>query len=356
MRRLLLLAVLAVAVVPVALSQSGTNLLQNPGAEAGAGATNSSAVAVPPGWTPAGPFTAVAYGTPGFPVSGSGKNFFAGGPGAGRSSGTQILDVSSYAAAIDAGGMQATLSGLLGGFDTQEDSVTVEATFLDQSGAPLSGDDLRIGPVTAADRGGQTKLLSRSATATVPSGARKVEVVITAVRASGYYNDGYADDVSLTLQASSRPAPAATKRYLWGGTVVAFGDAGATLYSETISGAGSAQTQAGSGSLASASGDLRVVFFYRRPKGKKRVLSLHSSGAATLAARPGGGGRISVDLRITRSDFGNCHTGGSGQVTLVDGAGRTPDSVVLSVCGTRTRYVDGGPHRMRVRVTLGERR
>jgi hypothetical protein len=138
--------------------------------------------------------------------------------------------------------------------------------------------------------------------------------------------------------------------------VVAFGDAGATLYSETISGTGSAQTQPGSGAVASASGDLRVVFFYRRPKGKKRVLSLHSSGAATLAARPGGGGRISVNLRITRSDFGNCHAGGSGQITLVDGAGRTPDSVVLSVCGTRTRYVDGGPHRMRVRVTLGERR
>jgi hypothetical protein len=354
-RRLLLLAVLAVAVVPAALSQSGTNLLQNPGAEAGAGATNSSAVAVPPGWTPAGPFTAVAYGTPGFPVSGSGKNFFAGGPGAARSSGTQIVDVSSYAAAIDAGGMQATLSGLLGGFDTQEDSATVEATFLDQSGAPLSGDQLRIGPVTAADRGGQTKLLPRSASAAVPSGARKVEVVITAERASGYYNDGYADDVSLTLQASSRPAPAAAKTYFWGGTVVAFGDAGAALSSETISGAGSAQAQAGSGA-ASASGNVRVVFFYRSPKGKKRVLSLHSSGAATLAARPGGGGRISVNLRITRSDFGNCHAGGSGQVTLVDGAGRTPDSVVLSVCGTRTRYVDGGPNRMRVRVTIGERR
>ena len=340
----------------MALSQSGTNLVQNPGAEVGVGATDSSAVAVPSGWTPAGPFTAVAYGTPGFPVAGSGKDFFAGGPGASRSSGTQIVDVSSYAAAIDAGRMQATLSGLLGGFETQEDSAMVEAVFRDQSGAPLSSDELRIGPVTMAERDGKTKLLARSATADVPAQTRKVEVVITAERASGYYNDGYADDVSLTLQASSRPAPAAAKTYLWGGSVVAFGDPGAALASERISGAGSARTQAGTATVASASGDFRVVFAYRRPNGKKRILSLHSTGTARLAARPGGGGTISVNLRVMRSDFGNCHKGDSGQVTLVDGAGRTPDSVVLRVCRTRTRYLNGGPHRMRVRVTIGERR
>lgn len=320
------------------------------------GATNSSTVAVPTGWTPAGPFTAVVYGTPGFPVSGSGRNFFAGGPGAARSSGTQIIDVSSYAAAIDAGRMQATLSGLLGGFESQEDSATVEAVFRDQSGVPLSSDELRIGPVTMAQRGGQTKLLPRSATADVPAHTRKLEVVVTAERASGYYNDGYADDVSLALKTSSRPAPAATKTYLWGGTVVAFGDAGAALYSETITGAGSARTQVGSAAVVSAPGDLRVVFVYRRPKGKRRALSLHSTGPVRLAARAGGGGSIMLSLRITRSDFGNCHRGDSGQVTLVDGAGRTRDSVVLSACGTRTRYVDGGPHRTRVRVTIGERR
>jgi hypothetical protein len=354
--RLLPLAVLVLAFVPAALSQSGTNLLQNAGAEAGAGVTNSTAVAVPPGWKPAGPFTAVAYGSPGFPVSGPGKNFFAGGPGASRSSGTQVVDVSPYAAAIDASGIQATLSGFLGGFETQEDSATVEATFLDQSGAPLSSEELRIGPVTMAQRDRQTKLLRRTATAAVPPQTRKVEVVITAERASGFYNDGYADDVSLILQASSRPAPAAAKTYLWSGTVVAFGDSGSTLYSETISGSGSARTKPGSSTVASAPGDVRVVFFYRRPKGKKRVLSLRSTGAATLAARPGGGGTFSVGLRITRSEFSNCHKGVSGKVALVDGAGKAPDSMVLSVCGTKTRYVDGGSHEMRVRVTIGEHR
>jgi hypothetical protein len=354
--RLFPLGVLVLAFVPVALSQSGTNLLQNPGAEAAAGATNSSAVAVPPGWKPAGPFTAVAYGSPGFPVSGPGKNFFAGGPGASRSSGTQVVDVSSYAAAIDGGGVQATLSGLLGGFETQEDSATVEATFLDQSGAPVSSEELRIGPVTTAQRDGVTKLLPKAATAAVPPQTRKVEVVITAERASGFYNDGYVDDVSLILQASSRPRPAAAKTYLWSGTVVAFGDSGSTLYSETISGNGSARTKQGSSTVVSAPGDVRVVFFYRRPKGKKRVLSLRSTGAAKLAARSGGGGTFSVGLRITRSDFGNCHKDASGNVTLVDGAGKAPDSMVLSACGTRTRYVDGGSHQMRVRVTIGERR
>jgi hypothetical protein len=83
---------------------------------------------------------------------------------------------------------------------------------------------------------------------------------------------------------------------------------------------------------------------------------MRSTGAATLAPRPGGGGTFSVRLRVTGSDFSNCRKGGSGQVTLVDGAGRTRDSMVLSVCGSRTRYVDGGPHQMRVRVTIGERR
>lgn len=130
-------------------------------------------IAVPPGWKPAGPFTAAAYGSPGSPVSGPGKNFFAGGPGASRSSGTQTVDVSSYAAAIDAGSMQATLSGFLGGFETQEDSAAVEATFLDQSGAPLSSEELRIGPVTMFQRNGQTTLLRRTATTAVPPRTRK---------------------------------------------------------------------------------------------------------------------------------------------------------------------------------------
>jgi hypothetical protein len=354
-KHLLALGVLAGALVPGALSQSGANLVQNPGAEAGAGATNSSAVAVPPGWAPAGPFTAVAYGTSGFPTSGSGKNFFAGGPKAPRSTGAQVVDVSSYAAAIDAGRMRATLSALLGGFSTQDDAASIEAVFRDQSGAPLSADELRIGPVSAAQRGGETKLLPRSATAEVPARTRKVEVVITAERASGEYNDGYADDVSLRLQESAAPAPVATTTYLWGGTVVAFGAPSAVLSSLTISGAGSARVQAGKTAAVSAPGTFRVVFAYRKPKGKKRVLSLTSTGA-TLVARPGGGGRISVSVRIARSDFDNCRQGGAGQVTLVDGAGRTPDSVALSVCGTRTRYADGGPNRLRVRVTIGERR
>jgi hypothetical protein len=56
------------------------------------------------------------------------------------------------------------------------------------------------------------------------------------------------------------------------------------------------------------------------------------------------------------SDFGNCHKDGRGTISLIDGAGIKADSLVLSACGTRTRYVNGGPHRLRVRVTIGERR
>jgi hypothetical protein len=353
-RLLFPLAAVVLVAVPGALSQSAVNLLQNPGAEGAAGATNSTAIAVTPGWTPAGPFTAVAYGTPGFPVSGSGRNFFAGGPGASRSSGTQVVDVSASSATIDAGRMQATLSALVGGFETQEDSATVEATFLDHAGASLSSDELRIGPVDAAQRGGQTKLLPKSATVDVPPRTRKIEVVISAERASGAYNDGYVDDVSLTLRASSRPAPPVAKTYLWGATAVAFGEAGSTLTSETISATGSARTQGTH--VLSARGDVRVVFSYRKPKGKKRVLLLRPTVVAKLAPRVGGGGSITVNLRIVHSDFGNCHKDGRGTISLIDGAGIKADSLILSACGTRTRYVNGGPHRLRVRVTIGERR
>ncbi len=305
--------------------------------------------------TPAGPFTAAVYGTSGLPASGSGANLFAGGYGSERSSGTQVVHVSAYAAAIDAGRAQATLSALLGGWALQEDYATVGAAFLDANGAPLSGEDLHIGPVSAAERGGQTTLLPRSATVPVPPSTRRIEVVITAVRASGDYNEGYADDVSLTLAATAAPPPPASTRYLWGATVLAFGDRGAPLRSAAITGDGWATAPDGS-AAATAAGGFRISFVYRKPNGRKRTLALRSTGTVTLSARPGGGGSIALPVRIAASQFNNCRRGGMGRVTLLDGAGARRDSVSLSVCGTTARYVAGGRHRMRVRVTIGEQR
>ena len=127
---------------------------------------------------------------------------FAGGPGAALATATQTVDVSSSGAAIDAGQIRVTLAGLLGGWEGQEDSATVQATFLGASGGALGS--VTIGPVTASDRSGKSASC-RVGRRPVASGTRSIRVVITARRSSGVYNDGYSDNVSLTLAGSSGP-------------------------------------------------------------------------------------------------------------------------------------------------------
>jgi hypothetical protein len=345
------------ALSQAAAPQVAGNLLQNPGAEAGAGATDSTAILAMPGWASTGSFTAVAYTAPGSPPapSGAGANYFAGGPGQPLTTAMQTVDVSASAGAIDAGQLQATLSGYLGGFAGQGDSAVVGATFLDASGTSLGS--VAIGPVTTAERGGQSALLPRSATAAVPDFTRTIRVVISAERTEGNYNDGYADELALVLEPSATPRK--TTVYLWSGRASSLGDSGAVLASQTISGSGSSTlvTQSGRTSRLAATGSFRVVWRYRRPAGKTRTLSLAVVGPASpVVARSGGGGRLSVRIRIRRSDFSSCDVGDYGIITLVDRAGEGRDSLELSVCHTKTRYVDRGPHRTRVFALIGERR
>jgi hypothetical protein len=184
------------------------NLLQNPGAEAGPGSPDGLAIDAPPSWTTTASFTATQYGAPGFPTPaqstsiGGGRNFFAGGNTA-LATATQTVDVSAARSQIDAGTQPVTLSGYLGGFASQADTMTVTATYLGASGNSLGS--LRIGPVTAADRSGQTALLRRAVSGTIPVGTRSVRVVMTATRLEGTSNDGYADNISLTLSGSTVP-------------------------------------------------------------------------------------------------------------------------------------------------------
>ena len=58
---------------------------------------------------------------------------------------------------------------------------------------------LTVGPVTAAERGNQTKLLPRSALSTLPVGTRRIQITITSTRVDGTYTDGYADNLTLNL-------------------------------------------------------------------------------------------------------------------------------------------------------------
>jgi hypothetical protein len=201
-------AVLALTAGAVGAAGSTGNLAQDPGGEAAAGAPDSNGVVPPLGWAVTGDFTAVQYGAAGgFPTAANsasingGANFFGGGNVA-TSTGTQTVNVSAWSATIDAGTEGASLSGDLGGYSTQDDNMVVTATYLGASGASLGS--LTIGPVTEGQRGGQTTLLPQSATGAVPAGTRSIRVVMTSTRLEGTYNDGYGDNISLTL-ASTPP-------------------------------------------------------------------------------------------------------------------------------------------------------
>ena len=185
------------------------NLVQNPGGEADVGAKDANTTVAPQGWSTTGTFSAVQYGAPDFLTTafsaqiGGGNNFMSGGRNAPLSTATQTIDVSTAAPDIDAGGVQAKLSGYLGGYTSQKDSAMVDVTFLSATDAALGS--LRIGPVTPADRQSKTTLVSRAATAAVPKGTTKIKVVLTSTRADGTYNDGYMDNISLTLGTASPP-------------------------------------------------------------------------------------------------------------------------------------------------------
>jgi hypothetical protein len=182
----------------------GKNLIINGDAEAGSGSASGNDVEPIPGWLTSSNFTVVQYGAPAFPDSavsaaiGGGANFFAGGPDNSFSSATtQAVDVSALASGIDAGADTITLSGDLGGFDGQDDDMTVTALFL--NAAHVSLGTLVIGPVTEPDRDGVTTLLFRSISGAVPEGTRSIVIQMDATRFEGSYNDGYADNLSLVM-------------------------------------------------------------------------------------------------------------------------------------------------------------
>jgi hypothetical protein len=185
----------------------GHNLVVNGNAEANVGSDDETVVVKPSGWTTSGQFGVFKYGGIfGFPdrsVPGPndrGKNFFTGGD-APVSKATQLVDLRSIAAAIDAGDVRFNLSAWLGGYDAQDDYATVSAVFLNSLAHTLG--QVRLGPVTPADRGAHTSLVARSLAGTVPKRTRTVRVVLTANRVVGTSDDGYIDDVSLVLTRKS---------------------------------------------------------------------------------------------------------------------------------------------------------
>jgi VWFA-related protein len=191
---------------------SGSNVIRNPGAEDGGPAASSCVVATAanlPSWKTAGGMALCGYGgdvatsDPG--PADRGKNFFSGGFNAAASTAAQTVDVSGSAGAIDAGSQPYTLSGFLGGWSGQDDNATLTATFRSAAGATLG--TAKIGPVLAAERKGATGMVLKSTTGNVPVGTRSIDVLLTITRSEGSYNDGIADNLSLTLSGSGGTPP-----------------------------------------------------------------------------------------------------------------------------------------------------
>lgn len=202
-----------------------TNLIANPGAEdttavTSLGAPSGDGQSVADCWTSGSPLKApdatqesIASAAPGV----AGGRVFHGGTNSAAASvagvvttGTQLVDV----AKLDAGGKPFKLTGAVGGSAAQGDFTQVVATFENAAGASLG--TAGIGPATAAQRGGATKLLPDGTYGTVPAGTAKVLVtIITAGVDNDASSDGTADDLNLTIgqkaagQRYAAPCPAA---------------------------------------------------------------------------------------------------------------------------------------------------
>jgi hypothetical protein len=203
------LAVLAV-LVGSSLSASGAyalsspNLIKNGGAETGPVAHDDAKNVAPTGWHVTGNFTGVSYGYSDLPSTAmgaqvhGGKNFFAGGPDNAASSASQTITLSkAWLKAVAVGKTTATLSADLGGWQSQNDAITITASFRAANGSPLG--KLKIGPVNGAARGAVTEYLARSTSGAVPAKTTSVTISMSSHRSDGSYDDGYADNLSLTL-------------------------------------------------------------------------------------------------------------------------------------------------------------
>lgn len=208
------------------------NLILNPGAELGPGTDGTVPPTSVPDWTTTGEANVVLYGSSGgFPdVSDAGSppnegtKFFGGGPNDTVSTFTQTISLASYTTAIAQGHVSFTLSGWLGGFSSQDDDAALTVYWLDAADASVvgaAGDagvpgadggdaglppgalaSATIGPVTPSQRSEATSLVSRTTTGTVPPGAVAAEVQLVMTRFEGTNNDGFADDLSLTLMGN----------------------------------------------------------------------------------------------------------------------------------------------------------
>jgi Ca2+-binding RTX toxin-like protein len=186
------------------------NLVLNGDAESGPWATDfATAVDFPSGWgSRIGGFTTVTYAAGAGDINalhsdaadpnGGGVAYFAGGPNSAQSSISQRISIGGFASAIDAGSVTLNLSYDLGGYSTQDDHMNITVSF--KNSAFVTLDSLNVAGPVAADRGNVSQLLHESNSDLVPVGTRYIEITLTSTRVgAGTYNDGYADNISVTL-------------------------------------------------------------------------------------------------------------------------------------------------------------
>lgn len=184
------------------------NAIINPGAELGLGSATGNDIFAVPGWTTTGNFASVQYG-----VSNSaapvlslgpafGANFFSGGPNNPSNNATQLIDVSNLSTAIDAGQIAFVLSGYFGGYLFQNDNATLVATFFNAANTAISSSTV-AGGFNSTARSNVSQLLFDSVGGFIPASARSVLIRLTMTRVEGFYNDGYADNLSFVARSTA---------------------------------------------------------------------------------------------------------------------------------------------------------
>jgi uncharacterized protein (TIGR03437 family) len=176
----------------------GTNLIANPGAEAGPGVPPTSTTAYIPGWSTAHGASVAPYGGTGWisttdpgPVN-RGVNLFCGGQ-----SGANIyqdIDVSAAGSLIDANQVTYNISAWLGGL-AGASTPTLTYTFYDWSGNQLAA-TATLGPANHAGTG----LVETTSTGNLPQKTRRIHILLT------FPSDiTVADNIVFTLAAPSGP-------------------------------------------------------------------------------------------------------------------------------------------------------
>lgn len=318
------------------------NLLANPGADRGRGKCDDSgsspaAANLPPWSVYDGGMEAVHYGAAGgFPSANfgdsidGGVSFFSGGrpsPGNIRTSVHQIIGVAALAKKIDAGLVTARLSADLGGYADDADDMKFRVLARTANNAGF-GHIVQVGPVTPADRAQATKLVPRTTVFKLLPGTRSIVAELVATRHSpGAYIDGYADNVSLTLQdlprvleleLSPSSFPAKRPGVKQAGTKVTYTLSGNADTKFTVARGRGGRRQGGKCRKPSPqnSGGKRCTRYTKLPgsfrdSGNKGKNQLHFNGRLKGKALPAGKYRLTA---TPRDPFGNA--GGARRATF----------------------------------------